>query len=53
MQAEHLVLDDSSQRKEIEELSELFPDVGITVFAKALIVEAIPIIKRNNFELII
>ncbi len=49
MQAEHLVLDDSSQGQEIEELSELFPNVGVTVLAKALIIEAIPIIQKDNF----
>ena len=46
MEAENLILDDCSQREEVEELSELLPYVGVTVFTKALIVKAIPILKQ-------
>ena len=46
MKAEDLVLDDSSQRQVVKELSELLPDIGVAVLAQALIVKAIPVIKR-------
>ena len=42
VEAEDGVLDDSSQGQEVEELSELFPDVSIAIFSQALVIEAIP-----------
>lgn len=41
MKAEELVLDDSSKREEVEELGETFPDIWVSVFSAALIVETI------------
>jgi len=41
MEAENLVFDDSSQGQVIEQLSELLPDVGVTVLPQALVVEAV------------
>lgn len=41
VQAEELILDDSSQGKVIEELSQALPDVGVSVLAAALIVKSI------------
>ena len=42
METEYLTLDDSSQWQIIEELSESFPYIGISVLSQALIVEAVP-----------
>ena len=41
MKAEELILDDSSEREEVKELGETFPDIRVSVFSAALIVEAI------------
>lgn len=41
MQTEDLVLDECGERKVVEEVGEVFPDVGIAVFAQALIIEAV------------
>lgn len=41
MQAEELILDDSGQRDEVEEFSQAFPNIGISIFAATLIVKAI------------
>ena len=41
VEAEELILDDSSEREEVEELGETFPDIGVSIFSAALIVEAI------------
>ena len=46
METEDLAFNNSSERKIIEELSESLPDIGITVFPEAFIVEAVPIINR-------
>ena len=42
VQAEDLVLDDSGQRQEVEQLSELLPYVSVAVLAQALVVKAVP-----------
>ena len=47
MEAEDLILDDGSQREIIEQFSENFPNVGISVLSEALIIETIPI-QRNS-----
>ena len=52
MEAEHLVLDDSGKGKEIEQFGELLPDVGISVLAKAFIVEAISMTIKKDSKLI-
>jgi hypothetical protein len=41
MQTENLVLDESGEGKEVEEVGEVFPNVCIAVLAQALVVEAI------------
>lgn len=43
VETEDLVLDHRGERQVIEQLSEHFPDIGISVFAEALVVEAVPI----------
>ena len=43
METEDLILDYSSQRKIVEKLCELFPDIWVSVLPQALIVETIPI----------
>ena len=41
MQAEDLVLDNSSQRKEVKQIGVIFPDIGVSVLPQTLIVEPI------------
>ena len=41
VKAEELILDDSSEREEVKELGETFPDIRVSVFSAALIVKAI------------
>lgn len=41
MEAEELILHDCSERQVIKQLSEALPDIGVAVFAGALIIEAI------------
>lgn len=41
MQTEELVFNDSGEGEEVEELGEALPDVGVTVFAAALVVETV------------
>ena len=41
VKAEDLVLDDSGQREVIEELSELFPDISVTILSQTLIIESV------------
>jgi len=41
VQAEDLVVDQGSEREVVEEVCEVFPDVGVAVFAEALVVEAV------------
>jgi hypothetical protein len=41
VQAEDLVLDESGERKVVEKVGEVFPDIGIAVFAQALVVKPI------------
>ncbi len=37
----HLILDESSEREEIEEIGKIFPYISIAIFAQAFIVEAV------------
>ena len=46
MEAEHLVLDNSSQREEVEQLSELLPYVCVSILAQAFIIKPVP--KSSN-----
>lgn len=41
MQAEELILHHCGERKVIKQFSEAFPDIGVAVFAGALIIEAV------------
>ena len=41
MKTEDLVVNQGCQGKVIEEIGEVFPDIGIAVFSQALIVEAV------------
>ena len=42
MEAENLILDDSSERQVIEELGELLPNVCVTILSQTFIIETIP-----------
>jgi len=42
VQAENLILNNSSEGQVVEELGEDFPDVGIAVLSEAFIIESIP-----------
>ena len=48
MEAEYLVLNYSGERQVVKQLSELFPDVSVTVLSEALIVESVT--KRIKIE---
>ncbi len=41
MQAEDLVVDEGGEGEVVEEIGEVFPDVGVAVLAQALVVEAV------------
>ena len=42
MEAEHLVLDNSSQGEEVEQFSELLPYVRVSILAQAFIIKTVP-----------
>jgi hypothetical protein len=48
MEAEDLVLNYSGERQVVKQLSELLPDVSVTVLSEALIVESVT--KRIKIE---
>jgi len=52
VEAEDLVLDDGGEGQVVEQLSELFPHVGVAVLSQALIVEAVPVIIESVNNLI-
>lgn len=41
MEAEDLVFDEGGKREVIEEVGEVFPDIGISILAQALVVETV------------
>lgn len=43
MEAENLVLNDSGEGEVVEQLGELLPHIGVSILAKTLVVESIPI----------
>ena len=49
MKTEDLVLDHCSQRKHIKEISEVFPNISITVLAKTLIIETVNLCNLPAF----
>ena len=52
MEAEDLVLNNSCEWEVVEQLSELFPDIGVSVLTQAFIIESIPTVKRMSQILI-
>lgn len=44
VETEDLALNDGGQREVVEELSELLPDVGVSILSQTLVVETIPIV---------
>lgn len=49
MKAENLVLDKSGEGKVVEEVGEIFPDIGVAVFAQAFIVKTIDLCDLTGF----
>lgn len=49
MEAEDLVVDQGGERKVIEQVREVFPNISVTILAKALIVEAINLSDLSRF----
>ena len=48
VEAENLILDDGSERKVVKEFSESLPDISITIFTEAFIIETVSNkIERN------
>ena len=45
MEAEYLRFNNCSKREVIEEFSELFPNISITVFSQTFIIETISVLK--------
>jgi hypothetical protein len=41
VQAKDLTIDQSSQRKVVEQVGEILPDVGVSVFSETFVVESI------------
>lgn len=49
METEDLVVNESGEREVIEEVGEVFPNVRVTVFAQAFIVEAVDLGNLTGF----
>lgn len=49
MKAEDLLFNDCSQREVVEQVSEVFPDVNVAVFAQAFIVETVDLCYLTRF----
>lgn len=49
MQAEYLVVDQRSQREVVEQISEVFPDVGVAVFSETFVVETVHLRNLTRF----
>jgi len=49
VEAEDLIIDKGSERKVIEQVGKVLPDVGISVFSEAFIVEAIDLCDLTGF----
>jgi hypothetical protein len=41
VEAEDLIFNECSERKVIEKVREIFPDIGVAIFTQALVVESI------------
>ena len=48
MEAENLVLHHGCERKIVEELGEALPDVSVSIFTKAFIIETVPNQSKLN-----
>jgi hypothetical protein len=49
VEAEDLVIDEGSKREVVEQVCEELPDVGIAIFAQALVVEAVHLCDLSRF----
>jgi hypothetical protein len=49
MKAEDLAIDQGCEREVVEEIGEVFPDIGIPIFAEALVIEAIDLSDLTGF----
>ena len=49
MKAENGVIDDSSQRKIIKQLSEVNPDIGVSILPQALVIEPVDLGDLSYF----
>lgn len=49
MKTEYLIVDERRKRQVIEQISEVFPDVGVPVLPQALVVEAIDLCDLARF----
>jgi len=47
MEAEDLVLNNSSEGEVVEELSELLPDVSVTILSQTFVIESISIVSKT------
>jgi len=49
VEAKYLPVDQGSQRKVIEQISEVLPDIGVSVFSEAFIVESVDLGDLTRF----
>ena len=49
VQTEDLVFNESSEGEVVEKVGEIFPDVGVSIFAEALVVEAVDLRDLTGF----
>lgn len=49
VKTEYLIVDESGQRKVVEEVCEVFPDVGVAIFPQAFVVEAVDLSDLAGF----
>jgi hypothetical protein len=49
MEAEDSVVDNSCERKVVEQLSEVNPDIGVTVLPQALVIETVDLGDLTDF----
>ena len=49
MQAEDLIVDESSQGQVVEEIGKVLPDICITIFAQTFVVEAVDLSNLAGF----
>lgn len=49
MESENLIIDDGSQRQEVEQIGIVSPDVGVAVFSKAFVIETVYLCNLPGF----